>query len=334
MMASGEVLVKLFTAFKENDDVEFSKIAFEIIEEEKRKNHNLLAMKLNKIMFDDSYKHYSKKSNINKQKQIPIDRDTGIELLDVKFTKKTLNDVILSDENQEKINNIINEYFNRDILKTYKLSPKTKILFCGPPGCGKTITAEAIASELQIPLLYTRFDSIVSSLLGETSTNLRKVFEFAKNDEWVLFFDEFDSIGKSREYTSEHSELKRVVNSYLQLMDNFNSDTIIISATNYENMIDKALWRRFDEIIFFDKPTEKDILRLLEKKFKSINYNGVNLNEYVLKFSGMAFSDIDRTCKEAIKQMILINSDKLTDKILNKVINNEVKRKDLIERNI
>ena len=333
-MASGEILIKLFKAFKDNDDVEFSKIAFDIIEEEKRKNHNLLAMKLNKIMFDESNKYYPKKNTINNKKQIPIDRDTGIELLDVKFTQKALNDVILSNENQEKINNIINEYFNRDILKTYKLSPKTKILFCGPPGCGKTITAEAIASELQIPLLYTRFDSIVSSLLGETSTNLRKVFDFAKNGEWVLFFDEFDSIGKSREYMSEHSELKRVVNSYLQLMDNFNSDTIIISATNYETMIDKALWRRFDEIIFFDKPTESDILRLLEKKFKSINYKGIDLNKYVLKFSGMAFSDIDRTCREAIKQMVLTNSDRLTDTILTKVINNEIKRRELIENNI
>ena len=333
-MASGEILVKLFKAFKENDDVEFSKIAFDIIEEEKRKNHNLLAMKLNKIMFDESNKYYHKKNTISNKKQIPTDRDTGIELLDVKFTQKTLNDVILSNENKDKINNIINEYFNRDILKTYKLLPKTKILFCGPPGCGKTITAEAIASELQIPLLYTRFDSIVSSLLGETSTNLRKVFDFAKNGEWVLFFDEFDSIGKSREYTSEHSELKRVVNSYLQLMDNFCSDTIIISATNYETMIDKALWRRFDEILFFDKPTENDILRLLEKKFKSINYKGIDLNEYVLKFSGMAFSDIDRTCKEAIKQMILNNSDRLTNTILTKVINNEIKRRELIEKHI
>lgn len=192
-------------------------------------------------------------------RQVPIDKDANVPLLDVKFPKTSIDDVVIEEENKNKVENIIVEYKNRELLYDYKLIPKTRILFCGPSGCGKTMTAEAIANELDMPLLYTRFDSVISSLLGETSTNLRKIFDFSKTGEWVLFFDEFDAIAKSRGDSNENSELKRVVNSFLQLMDNYPKETLIIAATNYETLIDKALWRRFDEIVYFDKPKEKDI---------------------------------------------------------------------------
>jgi SpoVK/Ycf46/Vps4 family AAA+-type ATPase len=187
----------------------------------------------------------------------------------MKFSKVLLDDIILTPDNKEKIKDIILEFEQKEILQTYKLNPKTKILFCGPPGCGKTVTAESISNELQLPLLYTRFDSIISSYLGETATNLRKVFDFAKEGEWVLFFDEFDSIGKSRSIDSEHGELKRVVNSFLQLLDNFPRNTMVIAATNYETIIDKALWRRFDEIIYFDMPKKDDIEKFIRLKLRN-----------------------------------------------------------------
>lgn len=330
-MASGEQLIRLFKSFKENDQVEFSKIAYDIIEEEKRKNHNLLATKLYRIMFDNNFTLNFKKTNLNKQKQIPTDKDSGVELLEIKYTRILLDHIILSNTNKKKIINIMAEFQNKDLLLTYKLYPKNKLLFCGPPGCGKTITAEALANELQIPLLYTRFDSIVSSFLGETASNLRKVFDFSRNGEWILFFDEFDAIAKSREDINEHSELKRVVNSFLQLMDDFNKDTIIIAATNYETLIDKALWRRFDEVIFFDKPNKSQIKEIIKLNLKSYNYSKVDINKYIDKLIGLSYSDIERICVESIKSMILSKSKVIDDRIFESVINDELDRKKLIE---
>lgn len=327
ILASGENLSRLFKAFKENNQVEFSKIAYDIIEEEKKKNHYLLADKLSRILFDDNYTlSINKSKNIN-NRQLPTDKETGFQLVEMKFSKVLLNDIILTPENKEKIEDIIIEFEKKEILQTYKLHPKTKILFCGPPGCGKTVTAESIANELQLPLLYTRFDSVISSYLGETSTNLRKVFDFAKEGEWVLFFDEFDSIGKSRSISSEHGELKRVVNSFLQLIDNFPRDTMIIAATNYETIIDKALWRRFDEIIYFDMPKKDDIEKFIRLKLRNYSHKELNVESHINNLVGLSYADIERICYEAVKKLVLNDLDTIDDLLFERIVLKEKDRK-------
>jgi len=329
-MASGEVLIKLFKAFKENNEVAFTKVAYEIIEEEKKKNHNLLATKLYRILFDDNFTlNINKNKHIN-EKQLPVDKETGLQLLEMKFSKTTLDDIILTSENREKINNIIFEFKNKDILSGYRLVPKTRILFCGPPGCGKTITAEAIANELQIPLLYSRFDSIISSFLGETSANLRKVFDFSKNGEWVLFFDEFDAIGKSRDNFGEHSELKRVVNSFLQIIDGYPKDSIVVAATNYETMIDKALWRRFDEIVYFGKPNTDEIKKIIQLNLRNFRHKELDINIHLDSLIGSSYADIERICVEAMKKCILNSINSINNDIFKEIIEKEIMRKELI----
>jgi SpoVK/Ycf46/Vps4 family AAA+-type ATPase len=330
-MSSGDYLISLFKSFKENNQVEFTKVAYEIIEEEKRKNHNLLANKLYRILFDDNFTVKLGKSRNVSSRQLPVDKESGFQLVEMKFSKVLLDDIILTQPNKEKINNIIIEFENKELLASHKLFPKTKILFCGPPGCGKTITAEAIANELQIPLLYTRFDSVISSFLGETSTNLRKVFDFSKDGEWVLFFDEFDAIGKSRNDTSEHGELRRVVNSFLQLMDNYPRDTIVIAATNYETMIDKALWRRFDEIIYFDKPNRDEIEKVIKLNLRNYSHKNLNINKHLNNLDGYSYADIERICLEAVKQSVLNKSLSIDDELFEKMIQNESTRRMLIK---
>ncbi|SDZ23523.1 AAA family ATPase [Tindallia californiensis] len=325
-MASGDSLIKLFKSFKENNQVEFTKIAHEIIEDEKKKNHYLLADKLHKILFDNNYSSTLKNRSLN-SKQLPVDKESGFQLLEMKFTKLLLDDIILTLSNKEKIQEIINEFEHKEILETYKLYPKTKILFCGPPGCGKTMTAEAIANELQLPLLYTRFDSVISSFLGETSTNLRKIFDFAKEGEWVLFFDEFDSIGKSRSLGSEHGELKRVVNGFLQLMDNFPKDKIIIAATNYETVIDKALWRRFDEIVVFNNPDRESIEKTVKVKLRNFHFDSLNIEKHLDDLVGLSFADIERICLEATKNSILKHENSITNDLFKKAVLKEKERK-------
>lgn len=334
ILASGENLSRLFKAFKENNQVEFSKVAYDIIEDEKKKNHYLLADKLSRILFDDNYTlSISKSRNIN-SRQLPTDKETGFQLLEMKFSKVLLDDIILTPDNKEKIEDIILEFEQKEILQTYKLNPKTKVLFCGPPGCGKTVTAESIANELQLPLLYTRFDSVISSYLGETATNLRKVFDFAKDGEWVLFFDEFDSIGKSRSIESEHGELKRVVNSFLQLLDNFPRNTMVIAATNYETIIDKALWRRFDEIIYFDMPKKDDIEKFIRLKLRNYSHKELNVESHINKLVGLSYADIERICYEAIKKMVLNGLTTINDSLFEKIILKEKDRRELMKKSM
>lgn len=334
ILASGENLSRLFKAFKENNQVEFSKVAYDIIEDEKKKNHYLLADKLSRILFDDNYTlSISKSRNIN-SRQLPTDKETGFQLLEMKFSKVLLDDIILTPDNKEKIEDIILEFEQKEILQTYKLNPKTKVLFCGPPGCGKTVTAESIANELQLPLLYTRFDSVISSYLGETATNLRKVFDFAKDGEWVLFFDEFDSIGKSRSIESEHGELKRVVNSFLQLLDNFPRNTMVIAATNYETIIDKALWRRFDEIIYFDMPKKDDIEKFIRLKLRNYSHKELNVECHINNLVGLSYADIERICYEAIKKMVLNGLTTINDSLFEKIILKEKDRRELMKKSM
>ena len=334
ILASGENLSRLFKAFKENNQVEFSKVAYDIIEDEKKKNHYLLADKLSRILFDDNYTlSISKSRNIN-SRQLPTDKETGFQLLEMKFSKVLLDDIILTPDNKEKIEDIILEFEQKEILQTYKLNPKTKVLFCGPPGCGKTVTAESIANELQLPLLYTRFDSVISSYLGETATNLRKVFDFAKDGEWVLFFDEFDSIGKSRSIESEHGELKRVVNSFLQLLDNFFKNTMVIAVTNYETIIDKALWRRFDEVVYFSMPKEDDIEKFIRLKLRNYYHKELNIERHLNNLVGLSYADIERICYEAIKKMVLNGLNTINDSLFEKIILKEKDRRELMKKSM
>ncbi|MGF7186613.1 SpoVK/Ycf46/Vps4 family AAA+-type ATPase [Desulfitispora alkaliphila] len=328
-MPSGEMLIKLFENFKNQDEEGFAKIAFEIIKEEQKKNHFLLADKLKRAMFSPSSDIKRTPRYINSIGNLPKDKDNNTNLVEIKYTDKEESDIILHQKIREKINNVVMENKKRDVLSTYGLKPKRKLLFCGPPGCGKTLSVEVLSNLLSIPILYTRFDSVVSSYLGETASNLSKIFDFAESGNWILFFDEFDAIGKSRDNNEEHGELKRVVNTFLQLMDNFESETIIIAATNYEKLIDNALWRRFDEVIYFGKPTEKEIEKMLEIKFRVFKYH-FKFDDLLKDMVGLSFSDIERICQDSIKQAILQDENSVKLDKFKEVLDKEKERQKLI----
>lgn len=182
----------------------------------------------------------------------------------------------------------------------------------GPPGCGKTLCARIISNELGLPLLYTRFDAIVSSYLGETATNLRKVFTYASSGHWLLLFDEFDAIGKRRDDENEHGELKRVVNSFLQLLDGFSAPSLVVAATNHEQLLDPALWRRFDEIVTFPRPSVREIEQLVSMKLKNFPTTDLKMHALAASLRGMSHADIERVCFDAIKACVIDGKDTLT----------------------
>ncbi|HDD44657.1 MAG TPA: ATP-binding protein [Candidatus Desulfofervidus auxilii] len=309
-----EKLIKLFDSFVKKDTEQFYKVAWEIIEEEKKKRHYLLANKLKEILTNNSVflnrKTMSYQENIP---PIPRDNEKGFKLLEIKKFFLDWDDVILPEKTKDILNQIVKELENEELLATYGLKPKRKILFYGPPGTGKTLTAKVLSSVIGYPLVFVRFEAVISSYLGETASNLRRIFDFIEKGRWVVLFDEFDIIGKQRDDPNEHGEIKRVVNNFMLMLENYEGDSVIIASTNHPHLLDVGVWRRFDEIVYFDMPDKErrkkifeKYLRVLKKKKKN---SILNLDSLVEKTEGFSGADIEQVCIEALKKAILEGND-------------------------
>lgn len=328
ILAKGKLVVELLKAYKQNDTTRFEKVVNKIIKDEEESNHKNIAKQIRSVMEDyeqpSKFEYHHSLNYINK---LPKDIDKQSYLVDVKYPKIILEDIILASGNKELIEDILEEQYNSFKIRSFNLRPKQKILFCGPPGCGKTITAEAISGELGLPLIYIRLDAIVSSYLGDTASNLRKVFDYISSGRFVVFFDEFDAIGKSRSDSNEHGELKRVVNSFLQMVDNYSGDNIIIAATNHQNLLDSAVWRRFDEIIYFGNPEEEDIEKLIKLKTKVFPKKNIEFNKIIELLMEMSHSEIEMICLDSMKYCIKNDEKILTTDIIIESINKHKRRR-------
>lgn len=326
-MPNGDLLKQLFRNYKHSDHPGFEAVAQQIIDEERQKNHHVLANDLQRILANGMV---TTRRNSHFQSP-PINQEENAGLLEIRHPDKYWSDLILTAENRALLERVITEVRRTELLETYGVRPKSRLLFCGPPGCGKTLTAEVLAGELGLPLLYTRFDAIISSYLGQTAANLRKIFDYAAVGRWVLFFDEFDAIGKSRDNLAEHGELKRVVNSFLQLLDSFTGQSLVIAATNHEGLLDRALWRRFDDIFFFDRPTRAQIPAIVERKLSAFRHKALTLTAPLLdQMVGLAHADIERICFDAIKEAVLEGKTELTNHEFASAVAQECRRQTLI----
>lgn len=198
----------------------------------------------------------------------PRDKDSLLELYDIVYSDISLSDVVLPENQRKLLLQILEERKNNSKLAKHNLPPANRLLLCGPPGCGKTMTAHAIAHELNLPMAYVRIDGLVSSYLGQTSINLRKIFSSVENQNVVLFLDEFDAIAKKRDDGHEMGELKRVVTALLQNFDNMPSNVFLIAATNHEHLLDPAIWRRFNYTINIGYPDADQRSELIQRWFK------------------------------------------------------------------
>ena len=237
---------------------------------------------------------------------LPTNKDNGLALLEERAVIREEKDIILSDATKSALDEILMEHNRADVLRSFGMNPAQKLLFCGPPGCGKTLAAEVIAHSLSMPLVLVRLDSLISSFLGETAANLRKVFDYVASQPVVALFDEFDALTKDRGDSADHGELKRSVNAVLQMMDGYRGESILIATTNYESLLDKAVWRRFDEILRFEPPSLEQIKRLLSLKLSGIRRNfEADDGQVASQFKGMSHADIERVLRRAVKEMIL-----------------------------
>ncbi|MCY0870767.1 ATP-binding protein [Alicyclobacillus sp. TC] len=312
-MTSTDIIRKLFIAYSKQDDDEFYRLAEEFIDLEKRKKHNLVVKELKEALYSKNTLNRQSTRRYRTDLPIPRDNDNGFPLLEIREHDLTWDELVLSEENRLVLEQLIHEFKSMEVLATYNLRPANKVLFCGAPGTGKTFSAQVLSSVLQIPLVYVRFDAIISSYLGETATNLRKVFEFIKNGIWIVLFDEVDIIGKNRDDHYESGEIKRVVNNFLQMLDGFDGESLIIAATNHPHILDPAIWRRFDEVINFKLPTVEERHRLLKQYLSPIKKSeSIDIMGLATKTEKFSPSDLKGMCKEAMKHAIVNGMDVLS----------------------
>ena len=327
-MANGKILRQLFKAGTLGDSAAFRLASEAIIEEERQKQHHLLANDLEKILYGGDAHAQSPGRKFSFDYDIPVDKERGLALLDIRPPKRSLEEMILPQASSDMIEELLEEHRRAEVLRSYGMKPSGKIIFFGPPGCGKTLAAEVIAFELDRPLAVVRLDALVSSFLGETAANLRKVFDFISRHDLVVLFDEFDAIGKERGDSGEHGELRRVVNAVLQMMDAYDGKSLILAATNHENILDSAIWRRFDDAIEFPLPNQKELISLLKLKLRGTRRQfELDDKELLNEFEGKSGADVERVVRRAVKRMILRGQEFLTIKELRSALVREGLRK-------
>lgn len=244
----------------------------------------------------------------------PRDKDSLLELYEIVRSDTSLSDVILPENQKKIINQIINEQMNACNLLKHNMAPINRVLLCGPPGCGKTMTAYALGHELNLPIAYVRLDGLISSYLGQTSTNLRKVFDSVRNQRILLFLDEFDSIAKKRDDTNELGELKRVVTTLLQNFDNMPANVLLVAATNHEHLLDSAIWRRFNVTITLELPGEVQRRQLIQRFLDKYEIHAnVNVNLIAKVSEGMSGSLIEELMIAVAKKYLINGSIKTSD---------------------
>lgn len=329
-MAEGRLLRQLMKAGAQGDADSFRRAAEEVIREERAKKHHLLATDLERILYGES-KTAQPRDGFHPEP--PRDTERGLSLIEIRQPVRSLQDIVLSPENRAVLDEVLVEQSRSDVLGSHGLKPITRLLFCGPPGCGKTTAAEVLATELGLELAVIRFDAVVSSFLGETAANLRKVFDYLDQGRYVGLFDEFDAIGKEREDASEHGELKRVVNAFLQMLDGYRGRSLMIAATNHERLLDRALWRRFDEVLVLDKPTPEQVRDLLAVKLRGVR-SELPLDDggFLGRLSGFSHADVERIVIRAVKMMVLKGREFLTSDIFDEAASREEKRLGLVAK--
>jgi SpoVK/Ycf46/Vps4 family AAA+-type ATPase len=308
-MAKAAQLKALIKSHYDNDYNRFDTLSLQLAAHEATLGHSSVASDLKKLV--DSSKKNRPLEVINSE-NIRLYNNTIDELFISSRPDLDLNDIILPNSNKDKIAKILSEYHNQEKLKKHGLKHRRKILLSGHPGTGKTMTASVISSELHLPLYVIQIDKIITKYMGETGAKLRQIFKLIEMRKGVYFFDEFDSIGTDRGKDNEVGEMRRVLNSFLQFLENDNSDSLIITATNNISLLDRALFRRFDDILYYDIPVKYEIYELLKLRLQSFTIK-FDLESILTKALGLSHADIVRSCDDAIKEAI-INDKKYISK--------------------
>lgn len=318
-MASADQLKALLKSHIDGDDSHFYAVAMQVAAHEAKVGHCKLAEEL-RSMIDAGKVQSSPVSNGKRPTPIIQPRGEMTTLLDASYPKARLTEIVLDTTTEGHLQRIIKEQRNFAKIQAYGLLPRRKILLVGPPGTGKTLTASILAGELGIPLFVVRLDALITKFMGETAAKLRQVFDTIASVRGVYFFDEFDAIGAQRGFTNDVGEIRRVLNSFLQMLERDESNSVIIAATNHPQALDYALFRRFDDVIEYGLPSHAQIIEVLKFKlsgFKIIKPMWVSLAEIA---EGLSHAELTRAVQDAIKDAVIHDRSTLTSTDLKRML--------------
>lgn len=293
-MATAEQIKSLVKAYTAHDDEKFKTVVLQIAAHEAKLGHGSIAQEL-KLAAD----------SIGKNSMVFKLPNSNNSMLDYTMPSVELKELVVNESVLNKINRILMEYRNKNKLYKNGLSNRRKILLEGNPGTGKTMTASILASELGLPLFTVQVDKLVTKFMGETSIRLRQIFESMSTTTGVYLFDEFDAIGADRSLDNEVGEMRRILNSFLQFIEIDISESIIIAATNNQKILDKALFRRFDDVIHYDLPDDDQIQRLFALKLEGYVEKGICSQEVIKAARGLSHAELSLVCDDVIKESVL-----------------------------
>lgn len=301
---AGRHLRALLAAYRDGDDLAFRRAATSLIDAEEANRHVQLARDLRGLLTSGQARGIRPGIERTFTPEPPRDRESDLPLADVQSVDRHLADLVLAPELHERLADLAAEVEQWPLLDAAGVPRRRRLLLYGPPGCGKTSVAAALAGDLGRPLVTVRAEAVVSSFLGETASNLRRIFDFADNSPCVVLFDEFDSLGKARDDPSDHGELRRVVNAVLQLVDRYDGPSLLVASTNHEEVLDSALWRRFDEVLAVALPSVDQIESLLSRTLLGRVQTEVDLRDVASSLNGLPHAAAERTAQEALRQAL------------------------------
>lgn len=312
-MAAADQIKSLIKSFADNDESRFYATAMQIAASEARNGHKAVAEELKRII--DKAKS-EKSLNLGVVKALPQNsaQKELKDLLELSHPKEKLKDMVLKPELEKSLKRVLDEQRKSELLRQNNLFPRKKLLFVGPSGTGKTMSASVLASELGLPLFVIRLDGLISRYMGESISKLRLIFDAMYHMKAVYLFDEFDSIGSNRTSANDLGEIKRVLNTFLMQIEKDNSSSLIIAATNLPDQLDKALFRRFDDIINYPYPNKKEILKLLKRELLELKKSvALDLNQIAEGSVGLSFAEIHRVCEDITKDFLVYGVNEVSE---------------------
>ena len=315
-MARSDLLVSLVRAGTSGDSRGFRSAAEAIIAEERAKQHAVLADRLTKAIQPNG----SGNGNLMRGSLQAITSEhhyRGKDFLSEVVPRRRLDDLILPLLAKQSVLELIEEQQRADLLRAHGLEPRNRILFVGPPGTGKTTLAEAIAEAISVPLFVVRYEAMIGSYLGETASRLKRIVDFAKTTPCVLFFDEFDAIGKERGDIHETGEIKRVVTTLLMQIDELPSYALVAAATNHPELLDRAAWRRFQVRVQLKLPTQKELAKYLEDFLVRFDEPiGMATTALAKGLGRISYAEAEHFCLDVRRRQILATGERSLKRIV------------------
>jgi SpoVK/Ycf46/Vps4 family AAA+-type ATPase len=303
-MASSEQIKALLRSHAEGDEDRFYAVALQVAAQAARQGHARLAQELRDLV-DTAREPKPVPTGVTPPVPVAQPRGELAGLVSVAYPKVRVADMVLAADVRARIDRVLREQRQREKLRAYGLSPAHRVLLVGPPGCGKTMTAAALAGDMHLPLFTILIDGLITKFMGETAAKLRLVFDAIGRTRGVYLFDEFDAIGGNRTLGNDVGEIRRVLNSFLQFLEQDESDSLIIAATNHVELLDRALFRRFDEVIEYALPARELAERVCRMRLTGFDIERVVWAEVMDAASGLSYGEIVKACEDVAKGAVL-----------------------------